>query len=138
MSNEHDALMTETIPRTSATLTIRVVKSFEYRTEKHLILHNINCETTTVGQLKELVRQAVQTTPGWKPYRNATLDTMKLYTKAHGSKTTNLIINLDHDEWILDDDSKLLADHGFENETEVSFFGRELYEEFKKHPETKW
>lgn len=55
---------------------------------------------------------------------------MKLYTKAHGAKvghtplnfftaspltatqTTNLIINLDHDEWILDDDSKTLADSG--------------------------
>lgn len=57
MASEHDALMNEAVPRTSATLTIRVVKSFEYRTEKHLILHNINCETTTVGQLKELVRQ---------------------------------------------------------------------------------
>ena len=58
------------------------------------------------------------------------VDTLKLYTKAHGAKvrqascserrtdnsrplqTTNLIINLDHDEWILDDDSKVLADYG--------------------------
>jgi len=28
-------------------------------------------------------------------------------------QTTNLIINLDHDDWILDDDSKLLVDVGF-------------------------
>lgn len=57
---------------------------------------------------------------------------MKLYTVAHGAKvsgpltalelvptyhwqTTNLIINLDHDEWILDDDSKILAELGFGN-----------------------
>jgi len=63
------------------------------------------------------------------PYRR--LDTMKLYTKAHGAKvceaddkffpkyclmflqTTNLIINLDHDEWIIDDDSKILTELGF-------------------------
>jgi len=38
---------------------------------------------------------------------------MKLYTTAHGAKTTNLIINLDHDDWILGDDSKLLVDIGF-------------------------
>jgi len=63
---------------------------------------------------------------------------MKLYTKAHGAKTTNLIINLDHDDWILDDDSKLLVDVGFENETEVSLFNRELYEAFKANPETRW
>ena len=28
-------------------------------------------------------------------------------------QTTNLIINLDNDEWIIDDDSKILADLGF-------------------------
>jgi len=81
---------------------------------------------------------AVLTQPGWKPYRLVTFDTMKLYTKAHGAKTTNLIINLDHDEWILDDDTKILSDLGFENETEVSLFNRELYEKFKLHPETLW
>lgn len=57
MSADHDALTNEAVPRTRATLTIRVVKSFEFRTEKSLVLHDINCETTTVGQLKELVRQ---------------------------------------------------------------------------------
>jgi len=67
------------------------------------------------------------------PYRR--LDTMKLYTKAHGAKTTNLIINLDHDEWIIDDDSKILTELGFENETEVSLFNRELYDQFKLNPE---
>jgi len=63
---------------------------------------------------------------------------VKLYTKAHGAKTTNLIINLDHDDWILNDESAILASLGFENETEVSFFNRELYEAFKMNPLTKW
>ncbi|KAI0648216.1 hypothetical protein C8Q79DRAFT_999637 [Trametes meyenii] len=125
-------------PKTDATLTIRVIKSFEYRTEKSLVLHHVNLETTTVGQLKGTVRQAIQTQPGWKPYRNITLDTIKLYTKAHGAKTTNLIINLDHDEWIFEDESKALADMGLENESEVSFFNRQSYEEFKEHPDIKW
>ncbi|KAK7472581.1 hypothetical protein VKT23_000694 [Stygiomarasmius scandens] len=125
-------------PKTSAIITIRIIKSFQYRTERSLVLHDLNLETTTVGQLKDIARQAIQTQPGWKPYRNVTLDTLKLYSKAHGAKTTNLIINLDHDDWILDDDSKTLADVGFENETEVSFFNRELYEAFKQNPETSW
>ncbi|EMD34494.1 hypothetical protein CERSUDRAFT_117338 [Gelatoporia subvermispora B] len=126
------------MPKTDATLTIRIIKSFEFRTERSLVLHHVNLETTTVGQLKEMARQAVQTQAGWRPYRNIVLDTLKLYTKAHGAKTSNLIINLDHDDWILDDDSKTLADCGLENETEASFFNRELYEQFKLHPETKW
>jgi hypothetical protein len=62
---------------------------------------------------------------------------MKLYNQAHSSKTTNLIINLDHDDWILDDEDKLLVDLGFKNETEVSFFNREAYEKFKIDPKVR-
>jgi len=133
-----DVLTNLAKPNTSATLTIRIIKSFEYRTEKSLILHDVNLETTTVGRLKEVAKETIQTQPGWKPYRTINLDTVKLYTKAHGAKTTNLIINLDHDDWILDDDSKSLVNAGFENETEASFFNRELYEAFKVNPETRW
>lgn len=46
-------------PRTAATLTLRVVKSFEYRTEKSLVLHAVNCELTTVADLKDRARQSV-------------------------------------------------------------------------------
>ncbi|KDN51740.1 hypothetical protein RSAG8_00288, partial [Rhizoctonia solani AG-8 WAC10335] len=129
-----DQLTNLAVPLSTATITVRVIKSFEYRTEKSLVLHALDLEHMTVGELKERVRNAVKTEPGWKAYRTVQLDTLKLYTKAHGAKTTNLIINLDHDEWILEDDSAILASLGFENETEVSFFNRELYEAFKKDP----
>ena len=46
-----------TLPKTDATLTIRVIKSFEYRTERSLVLHHINLEEITVGELKEKVCQ---------------------------------------------------------------------------------
>ncbi|KAG9318361.1 hypothetical protein JVU11DRAFT_451 [Chiua virens] len=149
-------LTNEAVPRTEATITVRVIKSFEYRTERSLILHKLNLETTTVGDLKDIVRKTIQTGAGWRPFRNAVLgwyptlghgmssssslylDTLKLYTKAHGAKTTNLIINLDHDEWILEDDTKILADVGLENETEVSFFDRKAYETFRLNPEVRW
>lgn len=52
-------LTNEAIPRTEATITVRVIKSFEYRTERNLILHKLNLETTTVGGLKEIVRQGI-------------------------------------------------------------------------------
>ncbi|KAJ7489964.1 hypothetical protein B0H11DRAFT_2278256 [Mycena galericulata] len=133
-----EQLSNTALPKTSATLTLRIIKSFEFRTERSLVLHNINLESTTVGQLKDIARAAVTNQPGWKPYRNVVLDTMKLYTQAHGAKTTNLIINLDHDEWMLNDDNQVLANLGFENETEVSFFNKELYEHFKANPKTSW
>ncbi|KAF8326096.1 uncharacterized protein EI90DRAFT_2976090, partial [Cantharellus anzutake] len=121
-----------------ATITVRVIKSFTYRTEKSLVLHHVNLEEITVGQLKERVKQTIKTQPAWKAYKTVELDTLKLYTKAHGAKTANLIINLDHDDWILDDNTVVLASHGLENESEVSFFNRKDYEAFKLNPETKW
>ncbi|KAG8855136.1 hypothetical protein FRB96_007174 [Tulasnella sp. 330] len=127
-----------TKPTTAATLTIRVIKSFTFRTERSLVLHDVDLESTTVWQLKERVKQAVKTQPGWKPYRTVELDTLKLYTQAHGSKTTNLIINLDNDEWIFSDDSAMLINLGLENESEISFFNLALYQAFKQDPETKW
>ena len=58
MTTTEEEPLTNTIaPKTSATLTVRVIKSFEYRTEKSLVLHNVNLETTTVGRLKEVARE---------------------------------------------------------------------------------
>ncbi|KAH9056640.1 hypothetical protein EDB87DRAFT_1675963 [Lactarius vividus] len=129
-------------PKTSAVITVRVIKSFDFRTERSLVLHDINLETTTIGSLKTIVRDAIQTQPGWKPYRSASFDTLKSFTcvltLCGGIRTTNLIINLDHDDWIFSDDSKTLAESGFENETEVSFFNRDMYETFKLDPQTRW
>lgn len=52
-------LTNEAVPRTEATITVRVIKSFEYRTERSLVLHKLNLETTTLGVLKETVRQGI-------------------------------------------------------------------------------
>jgi len=102
------------------------------------VLKGLDLGVVTVCGLMDRVREAIKTAPGFKPYRGLTLDTLKLYTVAHGHKTMNLIINLDHDEWILDDLSKTLVEVGAENETEFSFFNRSAYEAFKANPEIKW
>ncbi|KAA1478373.1 hypothetical protein DENSPDRAFT_788041 [Dentipellis sp. KUC8613] len=135
MSSDFDDTPTNlAAPKTAATLTIRIIKSFEFRTERSLVLHDLNFERTTVGDLKVIVQQAINSRSAWKAYRTVSFDTFKLYTKAHGAKSTNLIINLDHDDWILDDENRTLADYEFENETEISLFNRESYENFKKNP----
>lgn len=59
MSEISHILTNEAIPRTEATITVRVIKSFEYRTQRSFVLHKLNLETTTVGGLKEFVRQGV-------------------------------------------------------------------------------
>lgn len=57
MSDSEELTVNLAVPKTSATLTVRIIKSFEFRTEKSLVLHNINLETTTVAELKEIARQ---------------------------------------------------------------------------------
>ncbi|KAH9001662.1 hypothetical protein EDB92DRAFT_2110606 [Lactarius akahatsu] len=152
-------------PKTSAVITVRVIKSFDFRTERSLVLHDINLETTTIGNLKTIVRDAIQTQAGWKPYRSASFGLNPLcHTRSSKKERTgrrygvkgekkivyvcadfawrirppNLIINLDHDDWIFSDESKTLAESGFENETEVSFFNKDMYETFKLDPQTRW
>ncbi|CAD6884994.1 unnamed protein product [Tilletia laevis] len=109
-------------PLTDLVITVRVIKSFAFRSMKHLVLQGVDGTVETVGGLKGRCLK----------------DTLKLYTRAHGSKTTNLIINLDHPEWIYDDESKTLAELGIENETELSLFNREDYEHFLTDPQVRW
>lgn len=52
-----DVLTNLARPKTSATLTVRVIKSFEFRSEKSLVLHDINLLMTSVGGLKEKVKE---------------------------------------------------------------------------------
>lgn len=55
----HEPLASELRPTTDAVLTVRVIKSFEFRTQKSLVLKGINLETTTVGELMERVRNGM-------------------------------------------------------------------------------
>jgi len=61
MSSEHssDILTNVALPSTEATITVRVIKSFEYRTERNLVLHKLNLPVTTVGDLKNIAKQGV-------------------------------------------------------------------------------
>ncbi len=91
---DHDILQNLAKPVTDATITVRVIKSFEYRTEKSLVLHHLNLQESTVAKLKELVLKGVMSLtmasiilpmnpfPGWleiqaysawRPYRTSKL-----------------------------------------------------------------
>lgn len=121
-----------------ASITVRVVRSLAYRNVKSLVIKDVDLANTTVGQLEKIICERIQTTPGFAPYRNHKCDSLKIYTLKHGHKSNNLTMNLDHDEWILRDKTATLAFAGIEDETEISFFNMEEYEEFRKNPEVKW
>jgi len=123
-----------------ATITVRVIKSLFYRNVKPLVLHHVNLKQTTIADLRAIVKQEISTKPAWKAYRTAQIDTVKLYTVAHGHKTTNLIINLEEDSELYPaSEDQTLAEWGIENETEISMFKKAEYNEFVLNPtETKW
>ncbi|GAC99707.1 cytoplasmic protein [Pseudozyma hubeiensis SY62] len=144
-------------PLTDAVITIRIIKSFEFRSMKAFVIKSIDLTSTSVAELEEKCRQEVKTNSSYRAFKSYAdkLDTLKLYTRAHGSKTTNLIINLDRPEWVLEDanlgalvkegervgktkENTTLAEIGIENETELSFFNKQAYEEFLANPNTKW
>lgn len=133
--------LTSTVrPATRAIITIRIIKSFPYRNVKNYVIHDLDLTTTTVSELLKQTSQMIQSSGAYRPYRTVDYDTLKIYTKAHHSKTMNLIINIEDDDetTILKNESKTLADYGVENETELSMFNYHDYIEFKKNPVEKW
>ncbi|ODV78038.1 uncharacterized protein CANTADRAFT_55004 [Suhomyces tanzawaensis NRRL Y-17324] len=144
MSDESGEPLTSNVrPATSALVTVRIIKSFPYRNVKNHILSPVNLQETTPKQLVEQVRTIINTTGGLRPYRNVEYDTLKIYTKAHGSKSMNLIINFENDDdWVLQrpglEIDRSLKELGVENETELSLFKWDDYVAFKANPEEKW
>jgi hypothetical protein len=109
-------------------VTVRAIKSFEYRTFKNIVL-----EVEPDMPLNELFTRAVQKLP--KAFQ-INYNTLKIYVNAHGSKTNNLIINLENDDFL--DLGRSLGSYSIENETEISMFNDELYFAFKQNPTVRW
>lgn len=141
--HSEEPLTSTTRPLTDSIITVRLVKSFPYRAIKNHVFHHVDITSITPKQFLELIKEEIAKDGKLRPYRTCVdkLDTLKIYTHAHGSKTMNLAINFDHDEdWILNlnNDQKTLRDYGVENETEISCFNMEEYLEFKKDPKELW
>lgn len=113
----------------SATVTVRLVRSFEYKTVRVLYFHELSLDSTTLQQLKESVEErttpqishnlfilwlGVKTTENLKFLQAVPFDTFKIYSQPHGAKTSNPVINLNNDETlILPDWSQTLSALGF-------------------------
>ncbi|ODV92192.1 hypothetical protein CANCADRAFT_23484 [Tortispora caseinolytica NRRL Y-17796] len=138
---EFNPLTPTTRPLQDSFITVRMIKSFEYQTFKSVVLPDVDLTTLTGAQLLEKMKKIVHTENGYKPYKSCVdqFDTVKIYSKAHGTKTMNLIINLEDDNTTLIENLDLpLSQAGVENETELSIFNRDLYEKYKANPVNKW
>lgn len=128
-------------PLNDSVITVRIIKSFPFRNIRNHVFQHVNLANTTPKQLYDLVMETIKTTGALRPYRNIEYDTMKIYTHAHGTKTMNLVINMEHDDdWMLDiaDNTTTLASHGIANETEISVYRQDEYLAYKANPVDKW
>lgn len=141
--NIEEPLTSTARPLNDSVLTVRIIKSFPYRNIRNHVFQHVDLTSTTPRQLLELVKRTIATEGSLRPYRNVDLDTLKVYTHAHGTKTMNLVINTDHDDdpnWVLDlsENGRPLAEYGVSNETELSVFNLADYEAYNANPEDKW
>ncbi|XP_064402230.1 UPF0538 protein C2orf76 homolog isoform X2 [Halichondria panicea] len=119
------------------TLCIRVIRSFEYRSIKTLVLRGVP-QSLLVKDLMERILGEIQQSKSLPPsFKKHQYDCLKIHSHAHGAKTNDTAINLDHDEWILSPD-KTLLESDIRNETEISFFLKQDYEKYKKNPQFLW
>ncbi|XP_069110898.1 UPF0538 protein C2orf76 homolog [Argopecten irradians] len=119
-------------------LTVRLIRSFEYRNIKPLVFQNVDF-SQTVETFMQTVDNDLKTKPGIPPpFRTFKYDTMKILHQAHGSKTSDPCINTDQDEKLILSPSDTLHDSGIKHETELSYFKREDYEKYKADPKLTW
>lgn len=127
----------------NVTLTIRVIKSFQYRNVKPIVLVGYDISNNSAKDLYEHCMKHIQKTGAFLAFRKTPFDFLKVYNHAQRTKSLNLVVNFDHDDdsrWILDieDGEKKLCDYDIGNETEISMFILADYLKFKENPEEKW
>lgn len=123
---------------TGAIVTVRLIRSFEYRNIKYVVFKDVPLEQTVEHFMNFVISEIKKRPDVPPPFRNFTYDTMKIQHKAHGAKTSNPVIILEDDEKLMLRPDHSLSDSGIENETEISFFKKEDYDRYKANPETKW
>ncbi|KAI3634109.1 hypothetical protein MIR68_007713 [Amoeboaphelidium protococcarum] len=123
-------------------ITVRVIKNFEYQTFKTLVVHNVDEQQQVQAFRKmciEEIQKHIQQNNQWKiMFGNVNLqklNTLKIYHVPHKSKTSSLIINIgDDDTLCLKDETRPLSFYGIGTDYEVSLFNREEYEQYRDNP----
>eukprot|EP00009_Paramoeba_aestuarina_P013781 CAMPEP_0201534654 /NCGR_PEP_ID=MMETSP0161_2-20130828/56896_1 /ASSEMBLY_ACC=CAM_ASM_000251 /TAXON_ID=180227 /ORGANISM="Neoparamoeba aestuarina, Strain SoJaBio B1-5/56/2" /LENGTH=137 /DNA_ID=CAMNT_0047939413 /DNA_START=28 /DNA_END=441 /DNA_ORIENTATION=+ len=134
-------------PSEPITLTIHVIRSFEYRTIKYIVLKSIS-PTLSLSSLRTLIQNHIQTTPQFTPFRRTKFDTLRILLIPHGeleggqgegmgAKSNNLV-DINENGEVLEGEEKELWQFGLVNETELSLYEGKQWEEYQKNPVVKW
>ncbi|KAJ0005755.1 hypothetical protein NQD34_015649 [Periophthalmus magnuspinnatus] len=121
-----------------ATLTVRLVRSFEYCNFRPVVFREVSLEQS-VREFTQHVLKDIETKPGLPPpFRKYQYDTMKVIHQAHGAKTNDLVMSLDDQDKPFLQENQTLRDAGVSNETELAFFKKADYDIFKANPQVAW
>lgn len=122
----------------AVTLTVRLVRSFEYRNFKPVVFQAVPLEQSVHDFIQHVLKD-IETRPGLPPpFRKYHYDTMKIIHQAHGAKTNDLVMSLDDQDKPFLQGNESLRAVGIANETELAFFRKADYDVFKANPQTAW
>ena len=123
-----------------STITVRLIKSFEYKNFRNVVLHAVDLGVLTLADVEAQVWARVEANAVLsRLFARGSLDTFKLYYRPHQAKTNNPIINVGGDETlVLCNYAQPLAAAGVQDQGEVSFFNWAAYEAYVADPQSKW
>ncbi|KAI5186207.1 UPF0538 protein C2orf76 homolog isoform X1 [Manis pentadactyla] len=120
------------------TITVRLIRSFEYRNFKPVVYHGVNLDQTVKEFIVFLKKDVPLRTSLLAPFRNYKYDKLKIIHRAHKSKTNELVLSLEDDDRLLLKEDSTLKAAGIANETEIAFFCEEDYRNYKANPISSW
>ncbi|CAF1091436.1 unnamed protein product [Rotaria sp. Silwood1] len=120
----------------SMTLSIRLIRSFEHRNIRHLILRSIDSSGQMTGnELKQRILTMLPTEKLPPPFKSFAFDTLKIEHYPHQAKSNDVVIRRDGDERLIIEDDKHLCDYNIVDGTDIAFFKRSDYELYKQNPD---
>lgn len=123
---------------TEVNITVRVIRSFEYRSIRPIVVKNIDTKQSVL-QFKHHILESIRTKNDFPPpVRNYEYDTLKIEHQAHAAKSYDLVINTENDDAYILKDDDTLESSGVCNETELSFFKLTDYLKYKNNPSHAW
>ncbi|KAE8581752.1 hypothetical protein XENTR_v10024930 [Xenopus tropicalis] len=121
-----------------ATVTVRLVRSFEHRNFRPVVYHGVNLDQT----VREFIVQINEDIPHRAalplPFKKYSYDTLKIIHQPHGAKTNELVVGLEDDERLILAPGGTLREAGVAHETELAFFCHKDYQTYKANPVSKW
>ncbi|CAH3140485.1 unnamed protein product, partial [Porites lobata] len=120
----------EETKKTTVTVSVRLIRSFEYRSIKYVVFKDVLLDQTAEDFIK-FVKTEIKKRPDVPP---------PFKTFAYGGYiyTSDPVINTENDEALILKLDSSLHDNGIEHETEISLFKKEDYKKYQANPILKW